>query len=125
MLKIPYENLKSRFGRIAALNEAAAMLHWDASAMMPSGGGAARGEQLATLAGLAHELLTAPEVAEELAAAHGATPAAIAIAWVLARGVTAPIASATDVSQLQTLLQGASLSLTSEQLAILDQASQR
>jgi len=39
--------------------------------------------------------------------------------------VTAPIASATDVSQLQTLLQGASLSLTSEQLAILDQASQR
>ena len=28
MLKIPYENLKSRFGRIAALNEAAAMLHW-------------------------------------------------------------------------------------------------
>jgi len=64
-------------------------------------------------------------VLDELAAAHGATPAAIAIAWVLARGVTAPIASATDVSQLQTLLQGASLSLTSEQLAILDQASQR
>ena len=49
MSKIPYENLKSRFGRIAALNEAAAMLHWDASAMMPAGGGAARGEQLATL----------------------------------------------------------------------------
>ena len=65
-----YESLKSRFARIAALNEAAAMLHWDASAMMPSGGGAARGEQLATLAGLAHELLTAPEVAEELAAAQ-------------------------------------------------------
>ena len=65
-----YESLKSRFARIAALNEAAAMLHWDASAMMPAGGGAARGEQLATLAGLAHELLTAPEVAEELAAAQ-------------------------------------------------------
>ena len=65
-----YESLKTRFARIAALNEAAAMLHWDASAMMPAGGGAARGEQLATLAGLAHELLTAPEVAEELAAAQ-------------------------------------------------------
>ncbi|MEY3138561.1 MAG: hypothetical protein RL580_2293, partial [Pseudomonadota bacterium] len=64
-------------------------------------------------------------VLDELAAAYGATPAAIAIAWVLSRGVTAPIASATDVSQLQTLLQGASLSLTSEQLATLDQASQR
>ena len=43
------------------------MLHWDASAMMPPGGAAARGEQLATLAGLAHDLLTAPEVADDLA----------------------------------------------------------
>ncbi len=63
MTNTAYASLKSRFGRIAALNEAAAMLHWDASAMMPSGGGAARGEQLATLAGLAHEMLTAPAVA--------------------------------------------------------------
>ena len=39
--------------------------------MMPPGGGAARGEQLAALAGLAHELLTAPAVAEDLAAADG------------------------------------------------------
>lgn len=62
------------------------------------------------------------EVLDELAATHNATPAAIAIAWVLARGVTAPIASATDVSQLQTLLQGASLTLSGEQLAALDQA---
>ncbi|MBU3672436.1 MAG: aldo/keto reductase [Sinobacteraceae bacterium] len=59
---------------------------------------------------------------DELAATHNATPAAIAIAWVLARGVTAPIASATDVSQLQTLLQGATLTLTDEQLAALDHA---
>lgn len=62
------------------------------------------------------------EVLDELAATHNVTPAAIAIAWVLARGVTAPIASATDVSQLQTLLQGASLTLTNEQLVALDQA---
>ena len=65
------------------------------------------------------------DVLDDVATAHGATPAAIAIAWVLARGVTAPIASATDVSQLKTLLHGASLTLTSEQLAALDQASQR
>jgi len=64
-----YHRLKARFARIAALGEAAAMLHWDASAMMPPGGAAARGEQLATLAGLSHELLTAPEVAGDLAAA--------------------------------------------------------
>ena len=34
-----YDRLKARFGRIAALGEAAAMLHWDASTMMPPGGG--------------------------------------------------------------------------------------
>jgi len=65
-----YARLKDRFARIAALDEAQAMLHWDASAMMPPGGGAARGEQLAVLAGLAHELLTAPAVAEDLDAAE-------------------------------------------------------
>ncbi len=61
-----YARLKARFARIAALGEAASMLHWDASTMMPPGGGAARGEQLAALAGLSHELLTAPVVAEDL-----------------------------------------------------------
>lgn len=64
-----YERLKARFARIATLGEASAMLGWDASAMMPPGGGAARGEQLAVLAGLGHELLTAPEVAADLAEA--------------------------------------------------------
>ena len=42
------------------------MLGWDASAVMPPGGAAARGDQLAVLAGVAHAMLTAPEVAEEL-----------------------------------------------------------
>jgi carboxypeptidase Taq len=65
-----YARLRARFARIATLEEAASVLHWDASAMMPPGGGAARGEQLATLAGLAHELLTSPEVAEDLATAQ-------------------------------------------------------
>ncbi len=65
-----YASLKSRFARIATLGEASAMLGWDASAKMPPGGGAARGEQLATLAGLMHEMLTAPEVAQELAGAQ-------------------------------------------------------
>jgi len=45
------DRLTTRFARIAALDEAAGVLHWDASVMMPEGGGAARGEQLATLAG--------------------------------------------------------------------------
>jgi carboxypeptidase Taq len=66
-----YDRLKARFARIATIGEAQSMLSWDASAMMPPGGAEARGEQLATLAGLQHELLTAPEVAEDLAAASG------------------------------------------------------
>ncbi|WP_043338067.1 carboxypeptidase M32 [Belnapia moabensis] len=69
MSRTAYARLATRFARLATLGEASAMLHWDASAMMPPGGGAARGEQLATLAGLRHELLTAPEVTDDLAAA--------------------------------------------------------
>ena len=64
-----YQRLTEQFARIATLNEAAAMLGWDAAAMMPVGGGAARGEQMATLAGLSHELVTAPAIADDLAAA--------------------------------------------------------
>jgi carboxypeptidase Taq len=65
-----YDRLKARFARIGTLGEAQAMLHWDAAAVMPPGGGSARGEQLATLSGLSHELLTAPEVAADLAEAE-------------------------------------------------------
>ncbi|WP_191083181.1 carboxypeptidase M32 [Roseococcus microcysteis] len=65
-----YQRLTARAARLAALGEAQSILHWDASTMMPRGGGAARGEQLAALAGLGHEMMTAPEVAEDLAAAE-------------------------------------------------------
>lgn len=65
-----YDRLTARFSRIATIGEASSVLGWDASAMMPPGGGAARGDQLAVLAGLAHGLLTAPEAADDLAQAH-------------------------------------------------------
>ena len=71
-----YDRLTERFTRIATIGEAGAMLGWDAAAMMPPGGGAARGDQLAVLAGVAHGLLTAPAVADDLAAAEAALPAA-------------------------------------------------
>ncbi len=69
-----YARLQSRFARIATVNEAASMLGWDAAAMMPEGGGAARGDQLAVLAGLSHGMLTEPATADDLhdAAADGA-----------------------------------------------------
>ncbi len=65
-----YDRLQDRFTRIATLNEASAVLGWDAAAMMPEGGAAARGDQLAVLAGLAHGQLTAPSVADDLAEAE-------------------------------------------------------
>ena len=65
-----YARLTARFARIATIGEASSVLGWDAAAMMPPGGGAARGDQLAVLAGLAHGLLTAPETADDLAASE-------------------------------------------------------
>ena len=67
---VAYERLQDRFTRIATLNEAAGMLGWDAAAMMPPGGAAARGDQLAVLAGLAHGQLTASAVGDDLAEAE-------------------------------------------------------
>jgi carboxypeptidase Taq len=67
-----YDRLKARFARIALLGESQAMLQWDAAAVMPPGGAEARGEQLAALSGLSHELLTAPQVADDLAEAEAA-----------------------------------------------------
>jgi carboxypeptidase Taq len=64
MMASPYELLCDRFRRIATLGEAASMLNWDAAAVMPPGGALARGDQLAALAGVAHEKLTDPVVAE-------------------------------------------------------------
>lgn len=47
----------------------------------------------------------------------------VALAWLLAKGVTAPIASARTTEQLPALLEGAALSLTREEVAALDRAS--
>jgi carboxypeptidase Taq len=66
-----YPDLEARFHRLGAVEEAVAMLHWDAAAMMPPGGAASRAEQLATLRVIAHQLLSAPEIADLLAAAEG------------------------------------------------------
>lgn len=69
-----YNRLAARFGRIATLGEAVSMLNWDASVMMPPGGAAARGDQLAVLSGLIHELTVDPGLAEDLAEAEAAPP---------------------------------------------------
>jgi carboxypeptidase Taq len=70
----PYERLAARFRLIATIGECASMLGWDAAAIMPPGGGSARGDQLAVLAVLRHQNLTAPEIEADLAGAETIDP---------------------------------------------------
>lgn len=57
------------------------------------------------------------EALDEVAAAHNATVAEIALAWLIAQpGVTAPIASATTVEQVESFAKAASLTLTAEDI---------
>jgi aryl-alcohol dehydrogenase-like predicted oxidoreductase len=61
---------------------------------------------------------------DEVAAETGATLAQIALAWNAAQpGVTAPIASATSVAQVEELMGAVELVLSDDQLARLDAAS--
>jgi aryl-alcohol dehydrogenase-like predicted oxidoreductase len=60
---------------------------------------------------------------DQVAKDSRATPAQVALAWLLAHGVTAPIASATKVEQLDELLKGATLELAREAVKVLDEAS--
>ena len=60
----------------------------------------------------------------EIAARRGTTPAVVAVAWLLARpGVTAPIIGANSPAQLAEVLPAATLALTSEEVAELDEVS--
>jgi aryl-alcohol dehydrogenase-like predicted oxidoreductase len=55
---------------------------------------------------------------------HGVKPGQVAIAWQLQRpAVTAPIASATSIAQLDELVEAASLRLDADSVAELDKAS--
>ena len=65
-----YSRLEAIFRKAATIGEALSVLHWDMAAMMPDGGAEARAEQLAALKGIVHETITAPEVADLLAAAE-------------------------------------------------------
>ena len=56
--------------------------------------------------------------------ALGATPAQVALAWQMARpSITAPIASATSVAQLQDLMRAAQLKLDEQSIALLNASS--
>ena len=61
---------------------------------------------------------------DDVARRYGANPTRVAIAWLVARpSVTAPIASATSVRQLDDLIEGTRLVLDDAAIAHLDEAS--
>jgi aryl-alcohol dehydrogenase-like predicted oxidoreductase len=61
---------------------------------------------------------------DQVAKKTGATPAQVALAWCMVRpGITAPIASATNLDQLKDLLQSVNLQLDGASIELLNQAS--
>jgi len=63
------------------------------------------------------------EAIDKVAESTGAAHAEIALAWINAQpGVAAPIASATSVGQLESLIRGARLTLGEDDLKLLNQA---
>ncbi|MBH03244.1 MAG: alcohol dehydrogenase [Xanthomonadales bacterium] len=64
------------------------------------------------------------EALDEVAHAHDTTPAAVSLAWLMARpAVTAPIVSATSNKQLDQLIAATTLKLDDDAMTRLDQAS--
>lgn len=101
-----YDALHERFRRIGDLNHALAMLSWDEAVMMPTGSGTVRGEALATLTGMVHELTAAPETGElvDAAAAEELDPwqavnvEKIRHDWVTARAVPSDLVRALSLA---------------------------
>ncbi len=61
---------------------------------------------------------------DAVAAKHEAKPAEVALAWLIAKpAVTAPIASATSIEQVDSLVRATELELTAADVAALDEAS--
>lgn len=61
---------------------------------------------------------------DRVAGRHAATPAQVSLAWLMARpGITAPIASATSIEQLDDIAGALGLHLSGADIADLDQSS--
>ena len=98
-----YTELETRFKRIAALGEAAGMLHWDMSVLMPPGGADSRTEQLTALKLTTHEMKTDAALADLLDEAeklppddpwHAANLREMRRSWIHANAVDAPLVEA-------------------------------
>ena len=60
---------------------------------------------------------------DDVAAAHGATPAQVALAWLMQYpGVVSPIASATSPDQVREIMGAVEVGITDDEFARLDAA---
>ncbi len=66
---LDYAGLCTRFRRIGLISDTLGVLDWDQATVMPEGSADGRGEQIATLSLIRHELLVDPAVGEALEAA--------------------------------------------------------
>ncbi|HEY1196533.1 aldo/keto reductase [Flavobacterium sp.] len=61
---------------------------------------------------------------DEISQKHGTAQASVALAWLLSKPhIDAPIASATSISQLDTLFAAANLKLDNDDISLLDESS--
>jgi aryl-alcohol dehydrogenase-like predicted oxidoreductase len=60
---------------------------------------------------------------DTVSAEIGATPAQVSLAWLVAKGMAAPIASATNLDQLKEIVDGTALTVSPEAVQLLDEAS--
>ena len=72
MTDTAYLALEDQFARIADVEQALGLLGWDRAVMMPTGSSTDRGNQAATLGGIAHGMITDPKVGDWLAEADAA-----------------------------------------------------
>jgi carboxypeptidase Taq len=61
-MEAKFQELKNRLSEVTDLNAAGAVLSWDQLTYLPSGGGSARGRQVATLGKIAQDKATDPEI---------------------------------------------------------------
>lgn len=98
-----YTKLQDHFGRISDLNHIQQIVRWDEAAMMPVGGGEARGKAMATLDVVVHELSTDAKLADLISSAESqpdlsewdkANLGQIKRKWLLARTVPSDLVEA-------------------------------
>jgi carboxypeptidase Taq len=65
-----YHKLEELFAKLLRIEDAIAILQWDAAVMMPKASAVARGEEIATLKGLHHKLLAGSSVASLICKAN-------------------------------------------------------